>query len=488
MKKIALIVVLLAILAVILAISLTACDFGGGLVEPSEPEQPEQEYGHVSFLLDSITPIQTKRYEIGALMTDMPVPTRDGYDFVGWENIIGKSYTSESIMPDLDGETLKLYAKWTVCDEMSNFEFYTTEYGITITGIKDKRVTSIIVPNYVREISKGAFSECRNLEHITIPFVGNRSNVASYNTHYPFGYIFGEDSYPGGTAVYQSYFLTADGVSKNVTYYIPSSLRSVTVTRGEIFKWAFYRCSMLTKITFLEGVTSIGTTAFAFCDSLTNIIIPDSIESMDLITLYECNNLVYNTYDNAKYLGNETNPYVVLVEAKSTSITSCKINENCKIIYAEAFSGCSSLTNIAIPDGVRSIGNKAFEECAKLTSISIPDNVTSIGAGTFKGCSNLTSISIPKGVTGIGHSAFEGCSSLISINIPAAVVSIGKGVFRGCDSLISISFEDANSWYRTTSQEDWSNKKYGTKTYVADETWNASDFTTSYVDYYWYKK
>ena len=83
-----------------------------------------------------------------------------------------------------------------------------------------------------------------------------------------------------------------------------------------------------------------------------------------------CNKLQYNEYDNAYYLGNENNPYLVLIKAKNTSITSCNINNNTKVIAGEAFYECSSLTSITIPDSVTSIGDYAFEYCSNLTSIT----------------------------------------------------------------------------------------------------------------------
>ena len=111
-------------------------------------------------------------------------------------------------------------------------------------------------------------------------------------------------------------------------------------------------------------VTSIGS-AFAYCDALTSITIPDSVTS----------------------------------------------------IVDFAFECCESLTSVTIGNSVTSIGVNAFAFCPALTSVTIPDSVTSIGRNAFYECSALTSVTIGNSVTSIGKWAFSECSSLGSIII-----------------------------------------------------------------------
>ena len=147
--------------------------------------------------------------------------------------------------------------------------------------------------------------------------------------------------------------------------------------------------------TYTYEVASIGDEAFAWCEGLTSISIPNSVTS----------------------------------------------------IGEEAFVGCSSLTSITIPNSVTTILEGAFEGCSSLTSITIPNSVTSIGKGAFEGCYDLTSITIPNSVTSIGNRAFEGCYDLTSITIPNSVTSIGMDAFYGCESLTSIVVEKGNITY-----------------------------------------
>ena len=67
------------------------------------------------------------------------------------------------------------------------------------------------------------------------------------------------------------------------------------------------------------------------------------------------------------------------------SLSSITLPEGLTSIGEYAFASCN-LTSITIPDGVTSIGDGAFNGCYGLTSITLPEGLTSIGDGTFKDC------------------------------------------------------------------------------------------------------
>lgn len=138
---------------------------------------------------------------------------------------------------------------------------------------------------------------------------------------HPFGYIFGTDSYAGGTEVTQYYYGSSTSYTTSTTYYIPASLRSVTVTGGNILYGAFRNCSMLTSVTIPDSVTSIVDYAFSGCTGLTSVTIPDTVTS----------------------------------------------------IGEDAFRDCTGLTSLTIPDSVESIGEDAFYNCTGLTSVVFED-------------------------------------------------------------------------------------------------------------------
>ena len=304
-------------------------------------------------------------------------------------------------------------------------------------------LTSIVIPNSVVQMGSAVFRGCSGLREMTLPFVGDAVKpLTTGNTFYPFGYVFGRTNYTGSYEAVQIVSRIEKSGKYSGTayaYYLPSSLTKVTLTGGNITYGAFQNSKNVQSIVISEGATEIATYAFNGCSALTNISIPDSIMSVGVSAFANCTGLQYTEYGNALYLGNTTNPYVVLMNATDKSITSCTVNVKTKIIYYYAFYNCSSLTSVAMSDSVVVIGASAFSGCSSLNNITIPSGLTKLDEETFSGCSSLTEIIIPNGVTTIGTSAFAGCSSLSSIIIPDSVTLLGASAFRNCSSLTSVT-------------------------------------------------
>ena len=123
---------------------------------------------------------------------------------------------------------------------------------------------------------------------------------------------------------------------------------------------------------------------------------------------------------------------------KCSSLTSITIPNSVTSIGGDAFRGCSGLTSITIGNSVTSIGNYAFSYCNNLTSVTIPNSVTYLGDYAFYQCSGMTSVTIGNSVTSIGEYAFDGCDKLTSVTIPNSVTSVGPRAFCGCDNLTTV--------------------------------------------------
>ena len=218
---------------------------------------------------------------------------------------------------------------------------------------------------------------------------------------------------------------------------IPNSV----ITIGE---WAFEECKSLTNINIPNSVTTIGKGAFYICESLTNINIPNSVTTIGEGVFCGCDFLTSITIPSSvvTIIGN---PFCywhgnLYNESKAFIYEDHVLfNKNKTILIAYRAKG----TNYTIPNSVTTIGESAFKGCESLTNINIPNSVTTIGEYAFCCCDSLTNINIPNNVTTIGEGTFCHCHSLTSINIPNGVTTIEKWAFLNCDSLTSINIPNS---------------------------------------------
>lgn len=121
-----------------------------------------------------------------------------------------------------------------------------------------------------------------------------------------------------------------------------------------------------------------------------------------------------------------------------TSLTSIVIPSSVTTIDDYAFSGCSCLKNVIFEKNskLKSIGHYAFEKCRSLSSITLPNELTTIGYWAFLNCECLTNIILPNKLISIENWAFYNCISLQNIFIPSSVTNIGSCVFQNCNNLV----------------------------------------------------
>ncbi len=185
----------------------------------------------------------------------------------------------------------------------------------------------------------------------------------------------------------------------NGTLTISGSGAMYEYTEDEAAPWAYLR-PFIKDVVLTEGVTTIGSYAFAQCTKLTCITIPTSLKSSN------------------------TSPFDSCYQMKAVYITDleawCNIDFNhlfanpvyfAKNLYLNG----ELVTDLVVPDGITAIKDYAFFRCTGITSVTLPKGVTSIGQGAFWQCNKLASMTIPGSLVSVGGLAFNDCTQLNTV-------------------------------------------------------------------------
>lgn len=232
---------------------------------------------------------------------------------------------------------------------------------------------------------------------------------------------------------------TYDGV---VT--IPAEAKGYKVI--QLGNGAFYSCSKMKAVNIPNTIKRINFCAFQYCQSLTSLYIPASVEeihewiangtnAMEVIEV-DPSNPVFDSRDNCNAIIKTSN--ISIVRGCKTT----KIFEGVNEIATGAFSGCAPLTSLNIPSTVSRIGGQAFQDCYNLASITVDsdnkyfDSRNNCNAVVLTAdnqlCVGAQNTVIPASVTSIRYYAFAGRHNIPEIVIPKSIVSIGYNAFYDC--------------------------------------------------------
>ena len=272
-------------------------------------------------------------------------------------------------------------------------------------------LTCVSLPSTVTEIGKMAFRYCRNLTNIDLP-----DHLASI----------------GRNAFDSCESLTSIRIPSGVTAIAPS---------------LFSSCISLEEISIPEGITSIGTYAFSGCASLCSVNIPSTVASIGEWAFYRCPNLktagpIAGEY-NIEFAWENSVPANAF--ARCESLESIVIPEGITSIGSYAFRDCVNLIKIVVPESVEYIESDAFVGCDGLSTAGPLGSESNYEFGwvlkfpdhAFSSCPNLSEVILPEGTVEITYSLFDNCDTIVHLVVPDSVTTIADRAFWDCDGLVT---------------------------------------------------
>lgn len=168
---------------------------------------------------------------------------------------------------------------------------------------------------------------------------------------------------------------------------------------------------------YIDGyeVTVIGNKSFRQIKTITEIVMPDTITSVE----YDSGS-AYSAFTGCE------------------NLEAVTLSDNLIDIPYKCFQDCSSLDTISIPGSVKSIGYCAFDDCKSLRSVIFSSGVKKIDTCAFSNCTSLNNVELPNLLSSIGGAAFRNCKSLSKITIPISVTSIYSNAFENITDIVTI--------------------------------------------------
>ena len=204
---------------------------------------------------------------------------------------------------------------------------------------------------------------------------------------------------------------------------------------------AFGGCEELTRVRWSAGLRKINSGAFD-CTGLETLVLPEGVTFLGgnafghakLKSVSLPSTVAKMTATNEK---SDANPFAFCENLEEIYVAegnkAYKSDGNC-VMRREDNTLVAGCKKSKIPSYTEHIGRSAFQGAA-LESVALPEGVTSIGNFAFGDNDRLKEIALPQSLTSIGKYAFLWCAALGKIAIPDGVTSVGDNAFSTCVSL-----------------------------------------------------
>lgn len=254
------------------------------------------------------------------------------------------------------------------CPRLRKVNLLNSVKFIGASAFEDDELLDIRLPENLVEIGPNAFKNCTSIKNLYIPasvkkirknaFLGLSRTLETINVD-PLNVVF------------------SSGNNANVLY----NFKKATVLLG---------CK---NSQIEQGIRTIYKYAFAHCDGLEKLVLPDTVS----------------------------------------------------VIEEGAFIGCKDLKEIKLAI-VSKIGKNAFADTTSLETIDLPNSLTELGDKAFYN-SGLRSISLPNSLTKLGKSIVDNCLQLEEIRYPSTLDDSDIFMFKGCPSIKHLVVDSQNQKY-----------------------------------------
>ena len=269
------------------------------------------------------------------------------------------------------------------------YYYSSRDYCIPAEAFMHKNsLTTVILPDKLKEIDGFAFYSCQNLTgSIIIP--------------------------EGVVALNGSTFEQCKSI--NGILSLPSTLKYLGSPESPYGR-DFWNCKFVCQLVLPEGLEFIGERTFNDCDGLYGELrFPENVSFIGEAAFAGCKDL-------------------------KGSLT---IPQKVALIEKEAFCNCGFNGTLILHDGIKSIGPGAFSNTPFKGELNLPKSLEVINDDSFSYCDFSGTLSLPNSILQIGNKAFCGNWRLMGVvEMPDELLSIGESAFQDCRMLEGVIFKE----------------------------------------------
>ena len=311
-------------------------------------------------------------------------------------------------------------------------------------------------------LSSVTFEDDSNLQTIGGGYTCYRGNYDSYD----FG-IFG--AFAGCTSLTS---IEIPNIVKEIgvcAFQGCSQLQSVTFQKGSLITTLSGGYISKGYGTSIENASNMIFGVFAKCSTLSSIEIPANVETIDACVFQDCINLSVVTFEQGSklkefgdgYAKTGYRPFVTGAFANCTALKSIQIPANVEKIGVGTFKNCSQLSSVTFePDSkLKTIGGYCDGNWSS--------EVGTKHYGAFADCEALTNIELPASLTAINSVAFSNCRKLIDVYCtaltPPTIKTGSSGTFTNISSAARfyVPLESVDAYKAATGWEKYANQIVG---------------------------